>query len=253
VGFYTKVARVPIKWSIHLTLVIAAVFPALSHGYSFVPTEQEWAAWPDYCRGRYVTTIIGQRSHFVSRVTPEERLIARRAQDSGAHGLHHYCAALVYLSDARTEPNSQRKMKLLERAEGELMFGYPRTPKSSFLYTTISITYAQILYEKGEFQQATQLLNNIIEDIPSDPTLYSALAQIHWKQGNFKAARDALLAGNELTGGRAAEIHYNLGLILIEMNLLDEAVQSARTAYELGYPLPGLRNRLARLGRSLDG
>jgi tetratricopeptide (TPR) repeat protein len=246
-------AHIHAKWSIHLTLVAATVLPVLSHGYSFVPTEQQWAAWPDYCRGRYVTTLIGQRSHFVSRVTPEERLISRRAEESGAHGLHHYCAALVYLSEARTEPNPQRKANLLRSAEGELMFGYPRTPKSNFLYTTISITYAQILYEKGEVQRAIGHLNQVIEDLPHDPTLYTALAQIHWKQGNFKAARDALLAGNELTGGRAAEIHYNLGLILIEMNLLDEAVQSARTAYELGYPLPGLRNRLARLGRSLDG
>lgn len=46
----------------------------------------------------------------------------------------------------------------------------------------------------------------------------------------------------------SAEIHYNSGLLYIELGDLERANLHATRAYELGHPLPGLRNKLARLG-----
>ncbi len=51
---------------------------------------------------------------------------------------------------------------------------------------------------------------------------------------------------------KAAEFHYNFGLLLTEIGRYQDAKQHARRAYELGYPLPGLRQRLARAGHPLD-
>ena len=47
----------------------------------------------------------------------------------------------------------------------------------------------------------------------------------------------------------SAEVHYNLGLLLVDMQRFDEAVAHARRAYELGYPLLGLQHKLERAGR----
>jgi tetratricopeptide (TPR) repeat protein len=50
----------------------------------------------------------------------------------------------------------------------------------------------------------------------------------------------------------AAEFHYNFGLLLTETGRYSEAQRHARRAYDLGYPLPGLRQRLADAGHPLD-
>lgn len=46
-----------------------------------------------------------------------------------------------------------------------------------------------------------------------------------------------------------ANLHYNLGLAYLELKKYDRALQSAHRAYALGFPLPGLRNRLKRAGK----
>lgn len=46
----------------------------------------------------------------------------------------------------------------------------------------------------------------------------------------------------------SAEIHYNYGLVLADRKRYEEALREARRAYELGFPLPGLKNRLERAG-----
>lgn len=49
------------------------------------------------------------------------------------------------------------------------------------------------------------------------------------------------------------EAHYNYGLALVDLKKYKEALKQARLAYELGYPLPGLRKRLEEAGYSLTG
>lgn len=48
-----------------------------------------------------------------------------------------------------------------------------------------------------------------------------------------------------------AEAHYNYGLALVDRKKYQEARNEARLAYKLGYPLPGLRDRLRRAGYTL--
>jgi len=49
----------------------------------------------------------------------------------------------------------------------------------------------------------------------------------------------------------SAEAHYNYGLLLTDMERFEAAREHARRAYELGYPLEGLRRRLASAGHPL--
>ena len=43
------------------------------------------------------------------------------------------------------------------------------------------------------------------------------------------------------------EAHYNLGLVYVELNDAENATKHATIAYDAGYPLMGLKNKLARL------
>jgi tetratricopeptide (TPR) repeat protein len=49
----------------------------------------------------------------------------------------------------------------------------------------------------------------------------------------------------------ASDAHYNLGLVYLEMKQYDKAREHAQAAYAAGYPLTGLKNRLAKAGYAL--
>ncbi len=65
-----------------------------------------------------------------------------------------------------------------------------------------------------------------------------------------KDARAALQKAVEMNP-RHPEIHYNLGLVLFKLKDYKAARDHARQAYDLGYPLPGLKNMLENAGYSL--
>lgn len=45
-----------------------------------------------------------------------------------------------------------------------------------------------------------------------------------------------------------AELHYNMGLVFVDLKRFSEANAHAQTAYRKGYPLPGLKDTLKKLG-----
>ena len=49
-----------------------------------------------------------------------------------------------------------------------------------------------------------------------------------------------------------ANFRYNLGLAFLDIGDADRALKQAWRAYELGYDLPGLRNRLQGMGKWRD-
>ncbi len=48
-----------------------------------------------------------------------------------------------------------------------------------------------------------------------------------------------------------SELHYNYGLLLVQLKRYDEALDYANRAYAKGFPLPGLKNKLAEKGRTV--
>ena len=83
---------------------------------------------------------------------------------------------------------------------------------------------------------------------PDDPMVRVIYADELLKQKKFDDARMNLEAA-EQGAGESATVHYNLGLLYAELKQYDRAVEHARTAYALGAPLPGLRNKLAEAGQ----
>jgi tetratricopeptide (TPR) repeat protein len=81
---------------------------------------------------------------------------------------------------------------------------------------------------------------------------YAGAALVYRDRGDVANARRMLETGNEAAGGASAELHYFLGLTLIDAKNYEKAQEHARRAYELGYPLPGLANKLAAVGYPLD-
>jgi tetratricopeptide (TPR) repeat protein len=231
-------------------LLFLAASPAFA--YTFVPTEPQWLAWPDYCRARYVTTNVSGDSAFSRRVTAAEVAAQERRMGPNAwYWLHHYCAGTAMAEEARLA-DPQRAESLRGYALEEMHGMYDRLPASDPFFGEVVTSLARLYRDSGKRDKALELLSEGIQAQPGFPSTY-ALAALIYKDGKQpEKALQTLRQGLEATEGQSAEIHYFLGLFLVDAGDLDNAASHARRAYDLGYPLPGLKAKLRRLNHPID-
>ena len=215
--------------------------------YDFVPTDVEWQTWPGYCQAKYAWTNIGSRSRYVNAVGAIQKNELARWENAGIYAVHHFCAGKTWLERAKAEASPDRRSWMLEQAAGETEFTAARSNRNAKEFTAVVLLQATILFEQSELQEAIDLLRKRIAEDPRDEVLYSATAVMQRKLGRLNVARTTLLEGYDATDGESAEINYNLGLVSLELGYIEDAKLYAKRAYELGYPLPGLRAKLARL------
>jgi tetratricopeptide (TPR) repeat protein len=84
---------------------------------------------------------------------------------------------------------------------------------------------------------------------PKDSILFQLLAIHLHKIKDYDAALEAYKQALNLTPGNI-EVHYNIGLLYVEMKDYTQGKFHADKAYKAGFPLPGLRNKLAQLHAS---
>lgn len=71
------------------------------------------------------------------------------------------------------------------------------------------------------------------------------------KDNRTKEAIEQLEVAQKLAGSDA-NVHYNLGLAFFDLKQFDKSLDHAKKAYELGFPLPGLKNKLTKAGKWSD-
>jgi tetratricopeptide (TPR) repeat protein len=167
-------------------------------------------------------------------------------------GLHHWCASIHFYSRARLESDPRERDFMLRRARDDALFSFTRAEPQSPVYPDMAITTAQIFQALGKPEDAYAALQKSIEAQPTRPEPYVLLAILHRGARKLDQAREVLLQGDHVTRGTSAEIQYNLGLINLEIGDTAAANANARNAYRLGYPLPGLKDKLRRLGKWSD-
>lgn len=107
-------------------------------------------------------------------------------------------------------------------------------------------------WKLGKKAQAIRTLDSVIASHPDDPAAYFNKAKLLRGEKQLEAARQTLLKGHEATGGRSVELTYFLGLVSFELGDFDSAQTFAQQAYGAGYPLPGLKEKLASAGYPLQ-
>jgi Tfp pilus assembly protein PilF len=80
---------------------------------------------------------------------------------------------------------------------------------------------------------------------PDDPQLHTLFGTFLHRAGRLAEA-GAEYETAEKMGSNSAELFYNRGLLELDRGNVDVARSYAERAYALGYPLPGLRNKLER-------
>ena len=87
---------------------------------------------------------------------------------------------------------------------------------------------------------------------PEDASIYLYGGNYFWKAKDIPRARAWYQRALELAP-ELAEAHYNYGLFLFEQGDFAAARDHARTAYATGFPLPGLKEKLAKAGYAVTG
>lgn len=158
-------------------------------------------------------------------------LIEQYHFDAGVESLRQGLSSENVMGDLdytlRAVPNHHRALNSVARYELELG-GIPRRWRSAECWFTRAVTFKQ-----------------------DDAVVWMLYGNFLAKQKQWTAAREKYLRAKELMP-KNIEIDYNLGLLYVNTQEYEKAVQHARIAYAQNYPLRGLRNMLARRGYQLS-
>jgi Tfp pilus assembly protein PilF len=104
---------------------------------------------------------------------------------------------------------------------------------------------------KDESYSMTCWFDRAMRFAPTDgnvPLIYGIY--LH-RKGSLKEAEQRYQEAVSLAPD-SAEAHYNLGLLYVDMKRYDDALVQAHDAYQLGHPLPGLKQKLVSAGHWAD-
>jgi tetratricopeptide (TPR) repeat protein len=224
-----------------------------AQAFSFVPRETEWAAWPPHCKARYSVSPAATGTPYYGAVNPEDvRQWQTRLGDKVWAHMHHYCAGLAWTQRAQLADSAKSRKSYLGNASREISYTQRHLQPGQPLYGEVVVANARVSAEAGNLNQAVGNLERAIAAQPTNPDFYVALYSIRKRSGGLDTAVDALQRGDAATEGKSAEIQYFLGMEAFDRGQKTEAVAFARRAYELGYPLPGLRRKLQAEGYTLN-
>jgi tetratricopeptide (TPR) repeat protein len=136
----------------------------------------------------------------------------------------------------------------LEAEFNYVLHMYPNHPQALLLMANnqMKVGYSPIQSQlrKGRYWPEKECYFKIaVTSLPPDPAVFHVIAIFYHQQNKLDIAKrnyDKALALAE----QNPEIHYNAGLLYLDLGNASEALKHAKKAYASGYPLQGLKNRL---------
>ncbi len=229
------------KCSLAIKIFATAIFLVGSsnvYALNFTPSEFEWQTWGEKCQARYVVSGRGSKSIFVHRVSKAvvnqwNKKVGRTAW----YMLHHYCAGIIY----------ERRGKIAEGIK-EYEYTIATVPANFDFHADIAARMARAHYKLKHLDKALYYAKQAIDAKPNLPNGYVVKAFIERNEGSIDEAIKTLVEGNINTQKRDSEINYHLGLAYMKREQYQDAMTYAKAAYKLGYPLPGLKDQLTKVG-----
>lgn len=152
--------------------------------------------------------------------------------------LDHYHADLAERELARGSPN--------QRARADLNFALTGSP-NHLRALKMLVQYDLMGGKVWEFPQTACYFSWARQFAPDDAQAHIVAGYYFWKTGDKERAEGWWRHALEIDP-KSADANYNLGLLAFQSRKYDQAERFAKAAYALGYPLPGLRNELKKVG-----
>ena len=219
----------------------------------FVPTETEWAVWPQLCRARYIDIPLGRSTQYANRLSSQE-ISAVEAMYSVQtfESIHHYCFALGYFMRAREQAsnlNSPDYSFLLRQVIEESQYTIERMDLREPVAVDVAYLKARAHALMDQFEIGEKVLETVIQAQPTMPSGYVALSLLYRANDFDRKAIETLDLAMERVAVPSSELYYSKGLAHFDSGEFDVARSFALKAYEMGYPLPGLKRKLMARGQ----
>ena len=235
-------------------LLIILMAPSWASALSrFDADRAEWASFPAYCRAKY-SQDSNTTSEWYWGSVPAKEIDYWKATLGRASwaAVHHYCWSLLNLRTAKKLRVGKDYGFMLNQAIVEANYFFPRLDPDDYLWPEMAVHIAHVYQLQGKRDQAIELLQQVIFSRPAYSKAYSLMAIMLRKAGDLDGALAVLQLGANAEGERDAEFHYIYGHVLVDREEFESAVDHAKKAYALGYPLPGLKRKLKRRGHWQD-
>jgi tetratricopeptide (TPR) repeat protein len=134
---------------------------------------------------------------------------------------------------------------------GYTLRAFPNHPKALLALSRLALREKRSMLA-GAIYTIECFFDRAIRFAPDDPMVRMLWGMHLARSGSPKQAKEALDKASELGSPNDADLQYNLGLGYLEISEWELARKSAKLAYENGFPLPGLRDRLRRAGQWQD-
>lgn len=211
-------------------------------------TQIEWNAWPDYCKAAFVVSAWAKH-------TPLSRSRSRSwATDfrkdhyivNGIRGAHHFCLGMTYVNRVRSASKTERDYLLLE-AQALITYSFGSMDGTEPMYSTVTAYLGKTYYLSNNRLKAISIWKEGIKAKPSRPESYLAYAEALYDEEKYGESLQLLRQFNQNQSIPNPEVEYFLGHIYLKLDDLEQAKLHADNAYNLGYQLPGLRDKIEHL------
>ena len=119
---------------------------------------------------------------------------------------------------------------------------FPNHPQALRLVTQACLAF------KSSICRLDEVFTRAVEINPKIPGTYLIQGVYQYRARQYEKAIESF-KGAVAIDSDLADAHYDLGLTYVQTKQYDLANDHAQRAYALGYPLPGLRDKLMRAGK----
>ena len=159
---------------------------------------------------------------------------------------HLWAVEKYHLGPAREKANRTDK-KAATYAWEDIEFilrHFPNHPQALLIATELSLRLNEPARVRRYMERAVEF-----DPRPAEPWIIYGIFLHRW--GDYAGAVEKYQEAIKRNPDHP-EAWYNLGLAYFALKRYDKAEEAARKAYALGYPLPGLREKLKRVGHWED-
>jgi len=146
-------------------------------------------------------------------------------------------------SDVENLVRGQSSIDLMEDLDYTLR-AIPNHPRALHSVANYQLRLGRL---NPKYRSAECYFDRAMRFAPNDPVVRLVLGIYRAKKGDREGAKEAYNEALKLDPN-SAEAHYNLGLLYFDLKKYSDSREQANIAYKLGYPLPGLRQMLLRVG-----
>ena len=156
---------------------------------------------------------------------------------------HHFDAGVEQLLGHYNKPGSAA---MLGKDIDYTLRAFPNHHRA--LITMVRYYLEKVPAGSGTLQFSAECyFDRAIRLASDDATVHMIHGYYKYKKGDIEAALESYKVALQIAPN-SAEVHYNTGLMYTELRQYNLAGEHAVIAYDLGYPLPGLKNKLLRAG-----